>query len=399
MDRKRLKELLLAYRQGTLDRKGLCDLLDTLREGGHDDAWTEALWSEWERSQDAGHQDASRENRLLERLMMDIDGYALPLPAPRGRLWKGLAFAAMIAGIVAGGWWLWGDARRSDETGQPLAQGIRPVPRLEAADRVTLTRADGSKVVLDAMGDGVVEVDASVEAVKGGDGIRYASAQPSQAASVFNTIATPRGGRFRVTLSDGSRVWLNAASSLRFPVAFPLGSREVEVTGQAYFEVAREKARPFRVRVGDAQVEVIGTHFDVMAYPDESELLTTLVEGSVRFRSPGGDTRLTPGQQSSLRNGEAPRVRDNVDIDRVMAWREGIIEFQGDDIGSVCRILSRAYDVNLAYDEAIHERFHARFPKETGLETVLRVLEMTGKVHFERGEGRIWAHAPKTGRH
>jgi len=270
---------------------------------------------------------------------------------------------------------------------------------MEAADRVTLTRADGSQVVLDAMEDGLVDVDAAAEAVKGSDGISYAGAPSSGAATVYNTIATPRGGRFRITLSDGSRVWLNAASSLRFPVVFPLGIREVEVTGQAYFEVAPDKAHPFRVRVGDAQVEVLGTHFDIMAYPDESELLTTLVEGSVRFHSPRGDIRLTPGQQSILRGGEAPTVRENIDVDRVMAWRDGILEFRGDDIGSVCRALSRAYDVNLAYDEAIHERFHARFPKETALETVLKVLEMTGKVHFEKGQGSIWAQAPKPARH
>ena len=398
MDRIKLKELLAAYRQGSLDRQGLHELLDTLREGGHEETWTEILRAEWERTKDVRLQDAALEERLLQRLMTDNSGYALPLQPVRGRLWKGLALAATLAGILAGGWWLFRDTHRPEETVLPMAEGTRRVPRLEAADRVTLTRADGSTVVLDAMGDGVVDVDASLEAVKGGDGIRYANVQSPHAATVYNTISTPRGGRFRITLSDGSRVCLNAASSLRFPVAFPSGAREVEVKGQAYFEVARDKSRPFRVRVGDAEVEVLGTHFDIMAYPDESELLTTLVEGSVRFRSPGGDARLTPGQQSSVRGREAPRVRDNIEIDHVMAWRDGIIEFRGDDIGAVCRALSRAFDVNLAYDEAIRERFHARFPRETGLETVLKVLEMTGKVRFETGDGEIWAKAPKTGR-
>jgi ferric-dicitrate binding protein FerR (iron transport regulator) len=398
MDRIRLKELLAAYRQGSLDREGLGELLQTLRDGEGEEAWTEVLRSEWELSKDAAHRDAVLEQRLLDRLTAEIGGYALPLYPAGRRIWKGLAFAAMLAGIMAGAWWLWSDGRRSDGAIPPVSEGTRRVPRMDVADRVTLTRADGSTVVLDAMGDGVVEVDASAEAVKGGDGIRYADVQSPPLATVYNTIATPRGGRFRITLSDGSRVWLNAASSLRFPVAFPTGSREVEVKGQAYFEVARDKSRPFRVRAGDAEVEVLGTHFDIMAYPDESELLTTLVEGSVRFRSPGGDVRLTPGQQSSVRGLQAPRVRDDVDIERVMAWRDGIIEFRGDDIGTVCRALSRAFDVNLAYDEAIRERFHARFPRETGLETVLKVLEMTGKVRFETGDGEIWAKAPKTGR-
>jgi ferric-dicitrate binding protein FerR (iron transport regulator) len=399
MDRKRLMDLLAAYRQGSLDREGLRELLDTLREGGDEEAWTDVFRSEWARAQGNGHPDIGREGRLLARLQADLDDCALPLPSDRGLLWKGLAIAAMIVGMVAGGWWLWGDSRRSEDPIPSMVQGKRSVPRMEAADRVTLTRADGSQVVLDALEDGLVDVDAAAEAVKGGDGIRYAGTPSSGAATVYNTIATPRGGRFRITLSDGSRVWLNAASSLRFPVVFPLGIREVEVTGQAYFEVAPDKAHPFRVRVGDAQVEVLGTHFDIMAYRDEPELLTTLVEGSVRFRSPGGDIRLTPGQQSILRGGEAPTVRENIDVDRVMAWRDGILEFRGDDIGSVCRALSRAYDVNLAYDEAIHERFHARFPKETALETVLKVLEMTGKVHFEKGQGSIWAQAPKPARH
>ena len=398
MDRIRLNELLDAYRQGSLDREGLGELLQTLRDGEGEEAWTEVLRSEWDRTKDAGYRDSALEERLLERLTTEISGYTSPLYPPQGLLWKGLALAAMLAGIIAGAWWLFRDSPRPGETPRPMAEGTRRVPRPEATERVTLTRADGSKVVLDAMGDGVVEVDASAEAVKGGDGIRYSNVQSPASATVYNTISTPRGGRFRITLSDGSRVWLNAASSLRFPVAFPSGAREVEVKGQAYFEVARDKSRPFRVRAGDAEVEVLGTHFDIMAYPGESELLTTLVEGSVRFRSPGGDARLRPGQQSSVRGLQAPRVRDDVDIERVMAWRDGIIEFRGDDIGSVCRTLSRAFDVNLAYDEAIRERFHARFPRETGLETVLKVLEMTGKVRFETGDGAIWAKTPKTGR-
>jgi len=391
MDRMRLQELLDAYRQGSLDRQGLRRLLDTLREDGYEDAWKEVLRSEWERTKDAGHQDDVREERLLGRLKMDISGYASPLQPARGRLWKGLALAATLAGIVAGGWWYFRDTRRPGEMVPPMAEGTRRVPRPEAADRVTLTRDDGSTVVLDAMGDGVVEVDASAEAVKGGDGIRYANVQSPASATVYNTISTPRGGRFRITLSDGSRVWLNAASSLRFPVAFPAGAREVQVSGQAYFEVATDIGRPFRVSVGDAQVEVLGTRFDIMSYADEAELRTTLFEGSVRFRNRSGETRLVPGQQSYAKGGEAPRVRAGVDLEGVMAWRDGFLEFRGDDIGAVCRALSRAYDVALAYEDGISERFHARFPREMGLETVLKALEMTGKVHFERKGGSIWA--------
>lgn len=393
MDRKRIEELLDGYQRGALDREALGELLDSLGDSASDVVWTEAMRAQWERSRNGLTSDQAREAFLLAEVQASAQIEGPPsIPQVRASRWRHLAVAAALTGLFAGGWRLWGTYTHREESASPVAASAHSVPLLDAAERVTLTLEDGTTVFLDAMGDGPIEVDASTHAVKGGDGLRYAKSSSSAAAAVYHTISTPRGGQFRITLSDGSRVWLNAASSLRFPVAFPSGAREVQVSGQAYFEVAPDKGRPFRVSVGDAQVEVLGTRFDIMSYADEAELRTTLFEGAVRFRNSGGETRLAPGQQSYAKGGEAPHVRTGVDLESVMAWRDGFLEFRGDDIGAVCRTLSRAYDITLAYEDGISERFHARFPRDMGLETVLKALEMTGKVRFERRGGGIWAH-------
>jgi ferric-dicitrate binding protein FerR (iron transport regulator) len=392
MERNSIEAALAAYRDGTLDRDGLRELLDTLREEGREDAWSDAMRSVWDAAAPAAASGQGlRDERMLSRLQALLSEVERPRRGRRLLVRRSLAVAAVLFVVLTGGYWFRASIGGGEAVGPRPAAGMRHVPRLEAADRVTLTRADGTKVLLDEVGNGVVAVDASAAARKADGGIDYAAAGLAGGRPVYNTIATPRGGRFRITLSDGSRVWLNAASSLRFPVAFPPGDREVEVTGQAFFEVARQSGRPFRVKVGDAAVEVLGTHFDIMAYPDEAELRTTLVEGSVRFRNPGGQALLAPGQQAYAAGRGSPRVRDDVDTDRVLAWKEGVLAFRGDDIGHVCRTLSRAYDVSLTYDEAIRERFYASFPQETGLETVLKALEMTGRVRFERRGTDVWA--------
>lgn len=394
MERNRLEQLIRQYKAGTLDAAGLRDLYDSLRDEGSQEAWDEAMRVDWDKLAMACPTDDDRGEQMLQRAMHVIDASA---PSNRRHHWSSYrrwAVAAAATGIIVFGWAIWRASTSSvDAVTMPSTTMVQHVPLTEAVEQVTLTRSDGSKITLDALGDGPLDADLSTGAVKAGDGLRYSAAGPLSGPPSYHTIATPRGGRFRITLSDGSRVWLNAASSLRFPVTFPSGPREVEVTGQAYFEVARQPGRPFRVRIRDAEVEVLGTHFDVMAYPEESELRTTLVEGSVRFRNPAGEAMLSPGQQSYARGAGRPHVRQGVDLEHATGWKEGMLEFKGDDIATVCRTLSRAYDVTLSYDVAIQELFYARFPLETPLGTLLQALEMTGKVRFERKGNTIRARS------
>jgi transmembrane sensor len=204
---------------------------------------------------------------------------------------------------------------------------------------------------------------------------------------VFNTVSTPAAGQYQLELPDGSRVWLNASSSLHFPTGFFGKERRVELTGEGYFEIAKNKAKPFVVSVNNAEVRVLGTHFNIMAYNDEPLLTTTLLEGSVKFTKNHITNILTPGQQSQLFKDGKVKVLNDVDVSKVVSWKNGTIEFNGDDIGNVGRKLSRWYDVDVQYTTKVDDLFYAEIPRNTKLQDVLKVLELTGKIHFKL-EGR-----------
>jgi ferric-dicitrate binding protein FerR (iron transport regulator) len=184
-------------------------------------------------------------------------------------------------------------------------------------------------------------------------------------------------------LPDGSQVWLNAASSLRFPTTFAGKERRVEITGEVYFEVAKNKAMPFIVSVYGAEIQVLGTHFDVMAYNDEPAFKTTLLEGSVKFVKDGNYTMLKPGQQSQLTKSGQLKVVSNVNLTTEVAWKNGFFDFEGLNFETIARQLSRWYNVEVIYDKKIDDLFYAEIPRNTKLSDVLKALELTGKVHFE----------------
>jgi ferric-dicitrate binding protein FerR (iron transport regulator) len=210
--------------------------------------------------------------------------------------------------------------------------------------------------------------------------------QPSDSGAktgLYNTIATPRGGQYQVVLADGSSVWLNAASSLRFPTNFVGKERRVEVKGEAYFEVAKNKAMPFVVVANGAEVQVLGTHFNVKAYDDEAVLRTTLLEGSVKFVSGSNTVTLKPGQQSRLKENGGVDVVNEIDVDKVVAWKNGYFDFDGESLETITKQLARWYDVEVVGTARIADQFYAEIPRSTKLSDVLHALELTGKVHFQ----------------
>ncbi|MDB5087420.1 MAG: FecR family protein, partial [Mucilaginibacter sp.] len=201
--------------------------------------------------------------------------------------------------------------------------------------------------------------------------------------NLYNTVSTPRGGHYQVILPDGSQVWLNAASSIRFPTAFTDKERKVEISGEAYFEVAKNKALPFVVKVNSSEVRVFGTHFNVMAYTDEAAIKTTLLEGSVQFSNGSASCMLKPGEQSELTKSGQVKVISGVDVDNAIAWKNNMFDFENTDIESVMRQLSRWYDVDVVYNKKVNDRFFAEIPSSSKLSEVLKALELTGKVNFD----------------
>jgi ferric-dicitrate binding protein FerR (iron transport regulator) len=253
-------------------------------------------------------------------------------------------------------------------------------------NKAMLTLADGSVILLEETQDGVIAQQGAASLVKLGGKLAYNAAAKSGEV-LYNTLTTPRGGQYQVTLPDGSLVWLNAASSLRFPTAFIGRERSVEVTGEAYFEIAHNAVMPFKVLVNGAEIHVIGTHFNVMAYNDELLLKTTLLQGAVKFKSNDKTWILKPGQQVQLTTkGDVDLVSD-VDVEDVLSWKNGKFHFDAMDIATILRQVTRWYDVDVIYNRKINDLFYAEMPRNTPLSDVLKALQLTGKVDF-RIEGK-----------
>lgn len=270
------------------------------------------------------------------------------------RGWARYAAAAAVVVIAAIAFWPKANNKKIIET-ETAHVAQKEVP--PGKDGAILTLADGSTVVLDSMSNGLVAQQNGANVVLQDGKITY-NVESAGQETVYNTMTTPRGRQFNVTLPDGTRVWLNAASSLRYPTAFSGSDRKVEVTGEAYFEVAQNQSKPFKVQIGKGvEVQVLGTHFNVNAYADEPTINTTLLEGSVKLVSMkmtdlnDGEIVLKPGQQSQFSNeepGKSVRVK-HVDLDEVVAWKEGAFSFNDADLPAVMRQLSRWYNVEVEY--------------------------------------------------
>lgn len=295
--------------------------------------------------------------------------------------WQAAAGVVVVLGL--GMYYFLHSAKNPAEQPRIAQSGpVRP-----GGDRATLTLADGSIVSLDSIRNGQIASENAGKVTKAENGLIVYEAGQSSAAISYNTIATPRGGQYRLELSDGTRVWLNAASSLRYPVRFDGENREVELTGEAYFEVAKNAAKPFRVKANGAEVVVLGTHFNVNAYADEPATRTTLLEGSVKVLTGARSDLLRPGQQADVKAGGI--AVSAADTDKAVAWKEGYFQFSGSSLQEVMRQLMRWYDIDVRYEGVIRpRRFGGEISRTSNLDEVLKILEISG-VHFKLTEKQL----------
>lgn len=205
----------------------------------------------------------------------------------------------------------------------------------------------------------------------------------------YNTLVTPAARQQLLVLPDGTHAWLNAESSIRFPSSFTKKQRAVVITGEVYFEVTKDTEKPFVVNVNTASIEVLGTHFNVMAYANENALETTLLEGAVRFSDGNKQVLLRPGQQNRLFGNHEMKLVNNADIELVMAWKNGLQAFKKADISTIMRQVKRWYDVDVMYENALPDdiTFSGEIPRDVPLSDLLRALE-TEHVHFRLDAGR-----------
>lgn len=313
-----------------------------------------------------------------------------PVTRPAGRLYKMIRYgaAAAILLLTAGAVYYF-TSRPADPapavatTRQPAANDALP-----GSDGAVLTLADGSKIVLDSLGNGTVASQQGATVVLDNGKLQYNPEKATVTDIVYNTMTTPRGRQFRLTLPDGSRVWMNAASSLRFPTQFSLHERRVELGGEAYFQVAASREKPFIVQLPDNNtIEVTGTHFNVKAYSDETDTRTTLLEGIVTIKTNEKERTMKPGQQTRITAGGAITLVPGANTQQAIAWMSRSFSFDKDDMETVLRQLARWYDIEVKYLGAIPKTpITSNISMDNNLSDILAVLKQSGlKCSLENG--------------
>jgi ferric-dicitrate binding protein FerR (iron transport regulator) len=307
---------------------------------------------------------------------MILEGIAERVKPGRIRkLLKRLTVAAAAMLFIGAGAWYWHNHVRQDV--QPVAAVIKP-----GGNNASLTLADGSVIPLDSAGNRRVQQGSTT--IQQMNGRLQYTVNNSSTHVEINTLRTPKGGQFQVVLPDGTNVWLNAASSLQYPVVFNGPGRMVTLTGQAYFEVAHHAGQPFKVKVNNMVVEALGTGFDIMAYADEATINTTLVEGAVKVSAGGENVLLKPGQQALLNGRQDAFTVKPADINKVLAWKSGLFVFNNTDLASILREVGRWYDVEIVNENNDNSKLYGgSISRKKDLRSVLRLLEADGTHHFK----------------
>lgn len=249
------------------------------------------------------------------------------------------------------------------------------------SNNAILTLANGTTIVLDTAANGVLAQQGHIKVLKINGQITYNKTGSVNGIPVYNTITTATGNQYQLILADGSKVWLNAASSIRFPAYFTGNERKVEITGEAYFEVAKNAEKPFKVEFnnqsgGKGEIEVLGTHFNVNAYPDEEDVKTTLLEGSVKIKKANQVQMLSPGQQARITSNSIA-LKTDIDVSQVVAWKNGFFLFNNTDIQMIMRQVARWYDVDAHFEGKIpREGFTGKISRNVPLSKFLKILKL-----------------------
>lgn len=320
---------------------------------------------------------------LFDRIEKRIDAKTR---RPSRMRWARIAAAVVVPVLLAGAAWFYLDGRSGSRGGAEIAR---------AAERVWLTMPDGSEIVLDPeSGDSSVAVQDDVSMTHRGGGLvveRQGEAEAEQPSYVNLNI--PRGNRFDIVLEDGTHVWLNAGSRLRFPSVFGGAERRVHLQGEGYFEVSHDEARPFVVEAGGQELRVLGTRFDVAAYGDEGVVRTTLVEGSVALAPQGGGPQVTlsPGEQATFDAAVEEFTTRRVDVSQVASWREGVFVFEGNTLEQVMRQLGRWYDMEYTFEDEGARGLVLRgmMPVQERISDIFDILETSGDVQFAVSDNKV----------
>ncbi|MDB5208286.1 MAG: hypothetical protein JWR72_3361 [Flavisolibacter sp.] len=383
------KELLSKYLDNTCTPSEADGLFSYLEKNSSNKVLLQSLNEEYKNLSTGLQARGDYSNRVLSSLLKSID--TAPVVQMQRRRWPHMVAAAAIIFVVGiSSYFLFKPASSpgklvaiQKDNSQRFKNDIKP-----GGDKAILVLANGQSIVLDSAGNGMVSQQGSTKILKLNNGqLSYTTGDtPNSGAAeiLYNSIVTPHGGQYQVTLPDGTMVWLNASSSLRFPTAFIGKERKVEITGEAYFEVAKNTAMPFIVIINKgAAVEVLGTHFNVMAYGDEKTIKTTLLEGAINLKNEGVVQRLKPGQQAQITQGKMNVIND-VDVERAIAWKNGLFDFNDDAVPDIMRQLSRWYDIDVEYEGKVPDgHYVGSVRRKSNISAVVKMLELAGDIRFE----------------
>ena len=374
----RFESLLNAYKNDTLTPAELNELLQLLET--NDTVLNDSILNDLQRNAFAGNTTAMQRQRMFDNI---IAATQTQQKVRVVQLWKRAAVAAAIVLLAGAGTYLL--MNRKPESGTAATTTNVQQDVMPGGNKAVLTLSDGSTIVLDSAHNGSLAQQGNANVIKERDGqLLYKQGEgPNEKTLAYNTLATPRGGQYQLVLPDGSKVWLNAASSIRYPVAFTGNSREVELEGEGYFEIAKNAARPFHVKTKTQDVEVLGTHFNVNAYDDEVAVKTTLLEGSVKVKA-DNSVVIKPGEQAVLSRDHSPLTIDHSpDIDQVMSWKNGQFYFSNTDIESIMRQMARWYDVQVEYKVHPADKYTVSLSRNVPVSKLLSFLELSGGVKFK----------------
>lgn len=339
------KELLKRYQAGELSGDGLQQFFQQLEDEKNRAILAEAIDETAADPAFAMNAELARTEQSLISLHSAIRN--LPETPVRSLKRKWISYAAAVIVLLGIGAYLW----------TQFASSSKEAARNVIADRdpgrkgAVLVFSDGAELLLDTLREGMLVDQKGTKAVLKNGSLHYEE-NSENAGMVYNTMITPRGRMFQLALPDGTQAWLNSASSIRFPTAFNEDTRQVYITGEVYFEVAKDEKKPFLVSVNQqAAIRVLGTHFNVKAYEDETVIETTLVEGSIQLSAAGKELLLKPGQQARLNAQRRMELTPVVDLNQVLAWKNGLFNFNGYDLKAVMREISRWYDLDIVYEK------------------------------------------------
>jgi len=391
MNNARLRFLFERYFSKTASKEERAELADLIGMESHREDVMELFAAAWEKYEGEGVILSDERSDEMVQSILSMPAPSMPVneapgegaaagEAPAGKVrrmagWVKVAAAAVV--ILLGSTWLYeqGIFKKSIPDTTRIAKG--PSPDVAPGRyKASLVLDDGRRITLDSAGPGQLALQGNTKVISKNGGLQYQQGAGKSGPVMYNTLATGPGETYSFLLADGSKVWLNAGSSIHFPVAFPGRERRIGITGEVYIQVARHPEKTFVVTAGGMEVQALGTEFNVNAYPDEENINTTLIQGAVKVARGGENEELKPGQQTKLyRNGHLSQPAE-VDVEEVVSWKNGNFQFESADIKSILRQFARWYDVEVIYQGAIKDRkFFCIVSRNSTLANVLQMLK------------------------